>query len=380
MMKKLISPLSLLLATVFVLFTLAGCSTAKNATDDSEPTESAAETDSDAFSYSDGIGEDGYFMNINAKDYVQLCSYMGVTIPSDKHQITDEAVQEQIDTLMANYATKENVTDRAVKSDDTLNIDYVGTVNGEAFDGGSTNGAGTEVIIGTTQYIDDFLEQLIGHTPGETFDVNVTFPADYGVDTLNGKDAVFAVTINYIVKSTTPELTDSFVSENMATDYGWTTVTQMKDSIKSDLQNSAIADFMQAYIVANSTVTSLPDALLTYQENSMVTYYQSYADNNSMTIEDVISANFDNCSTVEDMLQASKDDNTKSADFSLIIQAIAKDAGITVSDEDVAAYFKEYVGTDDYSKYEDFYGMPYLKYMVLNQKVMDLLKDNAVLA
>lgn len=85
-----------------------------------------------------------------------------------------------------------------VKDGDSLNIDYTGTVDGKEFEGGSTDGSGTVLVVGAHSYIDDFEEQLIGHHPGETVEVKVTFPEEYGVEDLNGKDAVFQVTINGI--------------------------------------------------------------------------------------------------------------------------------------------------------------------------------------
>jgi trigger factor len=89
-------------------------------------------------------------------------------------------------------------TSLAVEDGDTVNIDYTGYIDDVAFDGGSTDGSGTDLVIGSGSYIDDFEEQLIGHNVGDTVSVEVTFPEDYGVDDLNGKDAVFEVTINGI--------------------------------------------------------------------------------------------------------------------------------------------------------------------------------------
>lgn len=85
-----------------------------------------------------------------------------------------------------------------VEDGDTVNIDYVGSVDGEEFSGGNTNGAGTDLVIGSGSYIDDFEDQLIGTHPGDTVEVTVTFPEDYGVEELNGKEAVFTVTVNGI--------------------------------------------------------------------------------------------------------------------------------------------------------------------------------------
>jgi trigger factor len=89
-------------------------------------------------------------------------------------------------------------TDVAVADGDTVNIDYVGYMDGVAFSGGDTQGMGADLVIGSGSYIDDFEEQLIGHYVGETVEVNVTFPEDYGSEDFNGKDATFEVVINGI--------------------------------------------------------------------------------------------------------------------------------------------------------------------------------------
>lgn len=89
-------------------------------------------------------------------------------------------------------------TSLTVADGDTVNIDYVGSIDGVEFSGGNTQGAGTDLVIGSGSYIDDFEEQLIGAHPGDTVEVNVTFPENYGNEDLNGKDAVFEVVINGI--------------------------------------------------------------------------------------------------------------------------------------------------------------------------------------
>ena len=92
-------------------------------------------------------------------------------------------------------------TSLTVEDGDTVNIDYVGSVDGVEFDGGSTNGQGTDLTIGSGLYIDDFEEQLIGSHPGDTVEVNVTFPDDYSSEDLQGQDALFEVTINGIYQN-----------------------------------------------------------------------------------------------------------------------------------------------------------------------------------
>ena len=116
-----------------------------------------------------------------------------------------ETEQSTSDTGSEDSSSEENESDASsslstdtsltVEDGDTVNIDYVGTIDGVEFDGGSTNGQGTDLVIGSGSYIDDFEEQLIGAHPGDTVDVNVTFPENYGVEDLNAQDAVFELTV-----------------------------------------------------------------------------------------------------------------------------------------------------------------------------------------
>lgn len=97
-------------------------------------------------------------------------------------------------------ASLQTDTSLTIEDGDTVNIDYVGSIDGVEFEGGNTKGNGADLVIGSHTYIDDFEEQLIDHHPGDSVDVTVTFPEDYGKDELNGKEALFKVTINGIYK------------------------------------------------------------------------------------------------------------------------------------------------------------------------------------
>lgn len=102
---------------------------------------------------------------------------------------------EETTTETPSYLTDEDLT---VKDGDTVNIDYIGYVAGEEFSGGNTNGAGTDLVIGSNSYIDDFEEQLIGAHPGDQVEVRVTFPEDYHEESLAGQEALFLTTVNGI--------------------------------------------------------------------------------------------------------------------------------------------------------------------------------------
>lgn len=364
MKKKWKLSLGILVVAALSLSLLAGCTSGSN-------------EEEGEFSYSTGIDDKGYWKGVKAKDYVTLPGDLSISIPKDSHTVSDESVQTEIDSLVASYATANEITDRAVADGDTVNIDYVGTVDGVEFEGGNTGGAGTEVTIGTTNYVGNFLEQLIGHMPGESFNVEVTFPEDYSTAELAGKDAVFATTINFVSESINPELTDAFVAENLST-YGWTTVDQMKEGIKKDLQDQAVQNYLSEYLMDEVEVKSVPDSIIKYQDNAMLLYYEQYAKSYEVSLDEFLTT-YVGVDSKDALIEQNAEANKQTATYSLIVQAVAEDQKFTANDEDVKNYFSEYMGADDYSQYEEQYGMNYLKQVALSQKVLNYLTENAKL-
>lgn len=126
-----------------------------------------------------------------------------ITNPFESNSTTaDDSASTSSDYTSEDTATPTLQTDSSltVEDGDTVNIDYVGSVDGVEFEGGNTQGYGADLVIGSGSYIDDFEDQLIGAHPGDTVDVVVTFPENYGVDELNGKEAVFVTTVNGIYR------------------------------------------------------------------------------------------------------------------------------------------------------------------------------------
>jgi len=330
------------------------------------------------FTFSRDIDNNGYWRGVKALKYVELGNYTGITIPKDKHTVTEEDIQTNINSLLEKNKIKNQITDRAVQNGDTLNIDYVGRVDGVAFEGGSTGGTGAEVTIGVTNYIDDFLEQLIGHNPKETFDIEVTFPEDYGKEELNGKDAVFTITINYIIESVIPELTDEYINTTFGESNGWTTVEQMKTALSEQIQNVKISEYIQEYLEANSTVKEIPQIILDFQDEAVIKWYQDYADYYKITLEEFLKQ-YVNVNSKEALLEQYKEDNTKVAKTHLLMQAVAEDANIKATADDVQEYFTNYMETSDYAEYEGIYGLNYLKLTALVQMVIDHIHSTAIL-
>lgn len=313
-----------------------------------------------AVNYSLGLTTDGRFEGIAAKDYVTLGQYTSLTYPEEVTSVKEEDIQTRIDSIMSSHTYTNEVTDRAVQDGDTLNIDYVGKVDGVAFEGGSTDGNGTQVTIGVTSYIDDFLEQLIGHQPGETFDIEVTFPDPYENNPdLAGKDAVFTVTVNHIVETYTYELTDDFVADNLQADYGYTSIADMREKIAADLHDTQVYNYMIETVLENCPVSEVPQKLvdneititvkqLKYQAlqynmdaSTLFTYYYGVAD------EDAFRSTYE-------------EDIREQISQYLVMMAIAEDAGLIATEQDVKDYFLEEMDTEDYSEYVKNYGYGYI--------------------
>ena len=149
------------------------------------------------------------FIAVIIVDAVQNSNTTGETASAAKSSVSNETTSKVensvtdenenagsvIEAEETTYQTDPSLT---VENGDTVNIDYVGSVDGVEFSGGNTQGMGTDLVIGSGLYIDDFEEQLIGAHPGDHVTVTVTFPEDYGKEDLNGKEAVFKVTVNGI--------------------------------------------------------------------------------------------------------------------------------------------------------------------------------------
>ncbi len=344
-----------------------------------EGSETAAETEAALEEvpmpdFSTGLTENGDLEDTSITDTVTLPDYKHLTLAAADVEVTDEEVQAQIDELLSEHMEKKEIKDREVKDGDTVNIDYVGSVDGVEFEGGNTNGAGTDVTIGVTQYIDDFLEQLIGHKPGETFDVNVTFPDPYNGNTeLSGKDAVFVTTINYIVEEETPELTDVFVAENLKESYGYESVEDMKTKIRENLQKGKYYSAVWQKLLDESEFSETPDAVTENQMDIYLQYSERTAYNYNMTLEDYLAAN--GLESVDDLKAYYHDQAEQIAKQYVITQKIADELDLQITDEEMAEYF----GEQDVQTYRDFYGPGYMRMNLRMSRIPEIIMETAEL-
>lgn len=325
------------------------------------------------FDYSSIFDENGYVTGVTASDYITLPEDLGLTLSDEANTVTDEDVSTYIsENILSNYTETQEVTDRAAADGDTVNIDYVGTVDGVEFDGGSAEGY--DLTLGSGTFIEGFEEQIVGHTPGESFDVTVTFPEDYRATDLAGKEAVFATTLNYIAETVTPDLTDDFVKENLSENLGLDSVDALNTYVSDMLLFSQQTNELYTQLSEKLTVEGeVPAELTKYFEDYYLSTPYLYAQMYGVSLDEFMQANgFDSAAAY---LESSRTYIDGAIQQTLMLQALAEKYGITCPTETLENQFQEYFGSSDTSSYVNYYGENYLKMSILNDLVMEKLVE-----
>ena len=372
----------LLLATTMV-WSMSGCSSdTENETDTTQDetttgTETEGSTASYAnFNFSDSLDENGYFDGITALDYVTLPDYSQLAFDADTTTVTEEELQEGVDEFMAGYVVEAQILDGVVEDGDVVNINYVGTVDGVEFTGGSATGY--DLTIGSGTFIDDFEEQLIGHSPDDVVEVHVTFPEGYNDSTdaegnvipLSGQEAVFEVTINYISETSPAELNETFIQETLLPNYGIGSEEEFYEYIEETLLSTKKRTFAENYLMENSVYAEeLPAAATDYTNGFTLNYAYTTALSYGYTdLEEFLILN--GFTSIDDYTEQQASSILYGAQFYLTLQAVAEQEGIRVTQDDVAEYFTRAYNTD-YTAYESQYGYNYLAMVTMQNAVID---------
>ena len=381
--RKILGILCVIAAAVCVLFacfTLTKKKQSDEASSSSIPAVSQFGTvdqfDYENFDYSNGIDESGRWVDVNAADYVTLPKgFDSIALTEKDLQPTDDELQFQLDSLLNQYATTQQVTGRAAQSGDTVNIDYSGTVDGVAFNGGTA--AGYDLTLGSGSFIDGFEDQIIGHNAGDTFDVTVTFPDGYGDSTdaegntitLSGKEAVFSVTLNSISESVTPELTDEWVDSNFGVTDDLHTADALRSYFNTALYNDNYENAIVDYLMANAEFKELPSSITNYYICMFLNYYSRYASTYSMDLDAF--AQTQGYTDANNMLAASDAYFEHLAKQDLIFQAIADAESLAPTQEEIDA-------AD--AAYADSYGQNRARLNALQSCVLDWLKEHTTVS
>lgn len=303
--------------------------------------------------------------------YMELGEYTNVEVSPVLSQVSDVRVQEQMQELFNTQVVDFGITDRAVAVGDIANIDFAGYIDGVAFEGGTGR---YNLEIGSGDFIEGFEDGLIGVMPGEAVELNLTFPENYGSADLAGKDVVFEVTVNYIVPEMSDELIAKFNNEN------YSTVQEMEDFVRGlvqqevDLENKdrVIKAAMQK-IIANSTFKEVPEFLIEQQKTVIKNKLAPTLEGTGVDIETYLTVFYG--STLTQTAEA----NVKER---MVIQAIANEAGIEVTDEELDAALEE-VGANYGVTGEEMltmmgYDRGYYREFLIGMEVYDYVYENAV--
>ena len=313
---------------------------------------------------------------IDVEKCVTLGEYKGITVEKTIEPVTDEDVEQEIQSALESYPVE--VTNRSVQEGDTVNIDYVGRIDGEEFEGGSDEGA--LLKIGSGQFIEGFEDGLIGASKGETRVLDLTFPQNYTED-LAGKAVEFTVTVNTI-NEPLEEPNDEWVAENIE---GYYTVDEYKAGIRSEQEenNKQTAEEQMRYtawtkVVDGCTINEYPETLVEMGKKLYTRQAETYAQYAGMELKEFIESS----GITQEEFDANAEEYGKDvAAQALVNQAICNAEGYTIGDEAyqeaMTNMLAEYGCTEE--ELISAYGQDNVEQSIMMNRVIQLILDNAVI-
>ena len=307
---------------------------------------------------------------------VTLGDYKGVEVVKPVAEVTDAQVEAELNQIAENVASVETV-ERAAEMGDIANINFLGTVDGIAFEGGAAENF--DLTLGSGQFIPGFEEQVVGMNVEETKDVNVTFPEDYNAKELAGKAAVFSVKLNKLSVKNVPAIDDELAKD--ASEF------ETLEELKADIREKKLADaqknidrtFENAVVeavAANATV-EVPNALIEQELDNQMNDFAYRLQMSGMSVEQYAKMMGGDLNT---MRQAFKPMAEKQALSNLVITKVAEVEGITVSDEELEAEFAEMAKAYELEieKIKEMVPTEEIKSNLQSRKTVKFLVDNAV--
>lgn len=309
----------------------------------------------------------------NVDKYITLGEYKGLILDNTVEVITDDDVQARIDQELQDKA--EAVSDGAQEGD-LVTVNYVGTIDGETFDGGTANNY--DFIIGNGGMFQDFEQGVIGMKKGETKEISIDFPSDYSDSTLAGKKADYKVTVQNVRRA--PELTDEWVTKN--TDY--TTVEEYREGTRKTLEKEAresagevLKNTAWNTVLENTEVKEYPEADV---ENAISEFRKSmevYAKQADMTLEEFVESQGISKDAFDEQSRQYAEGKVKQ---NLIVQGIMDAEGLSLDDKESLKVQEELVkqmGAANLAELVDTYGQSYVDESVGLLRVEDFIVKNA---
>ena len=287
-------------------------------------------------------GKDFIFtIEVAVRPEVTLGAYKGVEVTKVAVEVTEEEVDNALETERQKNSRMVTVTDRPAAEGDTAVIDYEGFCDGVAFEGGKAENHGLN--LGSHSFIDTFEDQIVGHVAGDEFDVNVTFPEEYHAADLAGKPAVFKVKLNEIKTKELPELNDEFAQDVSEFD----TLAEYREDVKNNLvkekENEAKRDQEDEAIAAivEASEMEIPEAMIQTQCEDMVNEFAQRISQSGLTMEQYMQFSGQTVQGLMDQVRPEAETRIKT---SLVLEAVVKAENIEVSDEEVNAELEKMAG------------------------------------
>ena len=380
-MKRIFTKALCLVCAGALALSLAACGgkadSAASSTASSSALGSASDYDYQNFNYSDGLDEKGYWEGIRALDYVTLPEdFASVAINRSDIEPTSEEVEEQISNLLSQHSSTEHITDRAAADGDTVNINYVGSVNNVEFTGGSAENY--DLTLGSGTFIDGFEDQIIGHKPGETFDVNVTFPEQYQAAELAGKAAVFKIKLHEVKYKELPALDDELAKDCSEYD----TLDEFKASIRKNNQEQlnkqddlAVENALVDQVI-ESMEGEIPQAMYETRMDEMVNDFAFRVEQQGLRLEDYLKYMGQ---SVDQFRASFMPQAEKQVKIRLALEAVAAAENIEASEDELNAEVKRIA--DQYKMEEDkvreLINVDEVKHDLAINKAIDFIKSHA---
>ena len=280
------------------------------------------------------LGQDVvYKAAVTPKPEVELGEYKGIQIEKFSTEVSDEDVQQQLVSMLDRQADMVEAEEgAAVENGNFITLDFKGTVDGVAFQGGESKDYPLEV--GSNSFIPGFEEQLVGMKVGEEKDVNVTFPEEYHSEELKGKAAVFACKVNSIKKKVLPALDDEFAKKAST----FQTLDELKADLRQKLEKSAASraesnkrEAALAKVCENAKV-DIPAVMIENRVESMIQQMALNLESQGMKLEQYLQYAGMDITKLRENYKASAENNVK---LDLVLEAVAKAEGVKVEAEDL---------------------------------------------
>lgn len=322
-----------------------------------------------------------FLIDVTVKPEVQLGQYKGLTVEKVTAEVTDEEVNAELEKVQKQNARMIEVTDRPAQMGDVVKLSYEGSVDGVPFDGGKADEYNLE--LGSHSFIEGFEEQVAGHSIGEKFDIQVTFPEAYHAPELAGKPAVFAIEIKGITAKELPELNDAFaedVSEFSTLDEYKASIVEKLAKEKNEKAKQIQGDKLLDAAVANCTM-EVPQVMYDNKINSMMKEFEENIMRQGLSMD----IYYQYMGTSEEaMRETFKDTSIKSVNARLMLEQIAKEENLTISKEELDAEVVKYgesYGIDGKTMLEMIQDedKKALEADMLVRAAMKLIEDTAVL-